>query len=142
MKDTVVIESNKSIGKDNIGAIKSIIEKRFNITVVKIEEIINENIIGGIIININDYKILLVSNEIPVLERGNNNLTIESQRELLPDEKSQYVNFAKNKFSLPEDINVTYTLNNQILAGIKIRYKDEEVDLTLDKILDKAFSKI
>ena len=138
----ITVETNKSIGQSNLNSIKRMIESKFNKVFEGIDESINPNISGGIILKFDENKIVLTIDNINKLSDKNENLSIESERELTEVEKNNYINYAKKRFVLDDSTKVIYFINDDIIAGAKIRYKDEEIDLTLDKILDKAFSKI
>lgn len=142
MEENIVVETNKNLGENNLKSIKRIIESKLNINVANIEEIINKNLIGGVIISYKEYKIVINLSEITGSDSVNEQLTIESQRDLSDDERKKYIGYSKAKFSLDDNTKIHYVINDEIIAGVRIRYKDEEIDFTLDKLLDKAFSKI
>jgi F0F1-type ATP synthase delta subunit len=144
MKDeTLLIESNVELAKSFVDSIAELIGGKFGLKFSVINAQVNSKLIGGILVSFADYKILLtedlqnMSSEVIAQK-----LIIESSRQLSDQEKSSYVQFAKTKLNLSTDIKVESIINSKIIGGIKIRYQDEELDLTIDNILDQAFSKI
>jgi len=106
--------------------------------------------------NINDSKEVVnaVNTVVITLEKQN-------KRELIPDFISQFNNTlqnehlefvtvytpvvmsesqlkqlttkVKNSFHISKEIKIEQVIENNILGGIRIRYKDEEIDLTINK---------
>ena len=127
----ITVETNKSIGQSNLNSIKRMIESKFNKVFEGIDESINPNISGGIILKFDENKIVLTIDNINKLSDKNENLSIESERELTEVEKNNYINYAKKRFVLDDSTKVIYFINDDIIAGAKIRYKDEEIDFVL-----------
>ena len=137
---SITIEANKDFDSNTVDAISGLISNKLGVNVQKTDVKINEMLKGGVIVTAGEYKFVLPSD----LGPSTNELTliIESSRELTENERQKYLVYAHREFPSSKDSRVSYIINEKIIAGVRVRYGDEEIDLTLDKILDKAFSKI
>jgi F0F1-type ATP synthase delta subunit len=139
---SITIESGKTIDQSLIDSIISLISRKFNIDKPNFNVVVNKNLVGGIIIEYDGNKIVLSDDELIEKNITKNLVIIESARPISDIEKAKYTKYAHLKFNLPDSIETNYVINNKLIGGIKIRYEDNELDLTIDKVLEEAFSNI
>ncbi len=130
----IKIYSSVKIDDGILNSILNIIKSKFNVSNITYELIVDANIVGGYMIKYDNYTIVL-----PYIQ-SSDMLVISSARELSEEEKKQYASYAQKHFSLSSDSHAQYLIDTDLVGGIRIRYKDKELDLSLDSILDKIFS--
>jgi F0F1-type ATP synthase delta subunit len=139
---SIKIEANKTLDQSLIDSIISIISRKFSIDKPEYVLVINDKLIGGIIIEFDGNKIVLSNEDLVEKNITKNLIIIESSRAISDVEKSTYKKYGISKFGLSDSIDVEYIINDKLIGGIKIRYEDNELDLTIDKLLEEAFSNI
>lgn len=134
----ISIYSKTEIDQKTLNQIKDLLNQKFKIS-LDIQElqktcIIDEKILGGILLKFNEYTIILPNQD------NESTLTITSSRLLTQAEKERYQEYAKKYYHIQDEITAEYIIKKELVGGIKIKYKDKEIDLTIDSILDKIFS--
>lgn len=134
----VSIYSKTEIDQKTLNQINDLLNQKFKISfnVQELQKtcIIDKKILGGILLKFNEYTIILPNQD------NESTLTITSSRLLTQEEKERYQEYAKKYYRIQDEITAEYIIKQELVGGIKIKYKDKEIDLTIDSILDKIFS--
>jgi F0F1-type ATP synthase delta subunit len=138
---TVIIESQTQLTTDILESIVELISHKFNITGLKAQFVLNPELYGGTLITIGDKKIVLANN-FEFGDMSDARLIVEHKAEIDDLKKTEIREFALQHFNCPKTVEFDFAINPDLIGGIRLRYRDEEIDLTIDKILEKAFSKI
>jgi len=140
MANNIIVESEYKLTSETLDSIKSLIGKRLDLDDISIENMVNPKLTGGIIVSINDKK-FIISN-VDVESENSQNVNIISRSPLTDSQKLKFKGIAAKKFNVKNDVGVTFSVSGEISAGVILRYLNQEVDMTLDSLIDKAFSKI
>jgi len=141
MNNSIIIESSNKLNAEQVQIIKNFVQQKFKIEIKETIQKTDLNLIGGILVNVDKFKIV-ISNELLNEITNKYQLVIETAREFSEKEKETIINYSLNKFPLSKDVKPIFIINNNISSGLKIRFNNEEIDLTLDKIIQKVFSNI
>lgn len=133
-KDLLKIYTNTELSPVEQEAILAVFKNKFQISDLKSEVIVDKKLAGGYIVKYEEFTLVL-----PVLD-DNKTLEIRCARELDAKEKATYSKYAFSRLNIPDSTPTKFMLDTTLVGGIKIKYLDKELDLSLDTLLDQLFS--
>jgi len=141
MNNVISVESKVRIINSELDRILISINKTSEVKFTSIVCNTNEKLFGGVIIRFGDKT--MVVNDVNLLSKEDtNSLLVQSKNKLDSDSLKKIQAIAMKRFDLPENVNLINEIKADIISGVRLRYKDEEIDMTMNKIINQIFTSI